>query len=233
VKERFVASISSQKSLSARVNNRKKKMKSITKLAIGIAAVGVAAVTSLQASITIDYNVDGVAPIQFGGAYAGDPQHDTATIQAYSGSGLFLPDNTPTTAKINNLNLVIYYTTVQGNWTVPANRNMTITVPSGGTQILSQNLTVDSWLSNYPNDTVWALAGTPTATFNILGLGTVAVTPLAEGPFIHENGEFNHDLRATFLFTPVPEPTTMIAGAMLLLPFGLSTIRMLRKSRTA
>jgi hypothetical protein len=33
--------------------------------------------------------------------------------------------------------------------------------------------------------------------------------------------------------TVVPEPTTMIAGALLLLPFGISTIRRLRKSRTA
>ena len=38
---------------------------------------------------------------------------------------------------------------------------------------------------------------------------------------------------ATFDFTPVPEPTTMIAGALLLLPFGASTIRLLRKTRTA
>jgi hypothetical protein len=33
--------------------------------------------------------------------------------------------------------------------------------------------------------------------------------------------------------TPVPEPTTMVAGAMLLLPFWMSTLRMLRKSRVA
>lgn len=31
----------------------------------------------------------------------------------------------------------------------------------------------------------------------------------------------------------VPEPTTMIAGALLLLPFGVSTFRMLRKNRVA
>jgi hypothetical protein len=31
----------------------------------------------------------------------------------------------------------------------------------------------------------------------------------------------------------VPEPTTMIAGALLLLPFGASTLRILRKKRTA
>jgi hypothetical protein len=33
--------------------------------------------------------------------------------------------------------------------------------------------------------------------------------------------------------TVVPEPTTMIAGALLLLPFGASTLRMFRKTRTA
>jgi hypothetical protein len=31
--------------------------------------------------------------------------------------------------------------------------------------------------------------------------------------------------------TPVPEPTTMIAGVLLLLPFGASTLRILRKNR--
>jgi hypothetical protein len=33
----------------------------------------------------------------------------------------------------------------------------------------------------------------------------------------------------TSSFSPVPEPTTVIAGALLLLPFGLSTLRIIRK----
>lgn len=33
--------------------------------------------------------------------------------------------------------------------------------------------------------------------------------------------------------TPVPEPTTLIAGALLLLPFGASTLRFVRKNRKA
>jgi hypothetical protein len=36
-----------------------------------------------------------------------------------------------------------------------------------------------------------------------------------------------------FNTTPVPEPTTIVAGAMLLLPFGAGTLRILRKRRTA
>ena len=35
------------------------------------------------------------------------------------------------------------------------------------------------------------------------------------------------------LAASVPEPTTMIVGALLLLSFGASTLRMLRKSRKA
>ena len=33
--------------------------------------------------------------------------------------------------------------------------------------------------------------------------------------------------------TPVPEPTTMVAGALLLVPFGMSALRLLRKKQTA
>ena len=35
------------------------------------------------------------------------------------------------------------------------------------------------------------------------------------------------------LHVAVPEPTTMIAGALLLLPFGASTLRILRKKLVA
>jgi len=51
-----------------------------------------------------------------------------------------------------------------------------------------------------------------------LSLGTTAYSP----PYLGPNMQF----------APVPEPTTMIAGALLLLPFGASTLRMLRR-RTA
>ena len=34
-------------------------------------------------------------------------------------------------------------------------------------------------------------------------------------------------------FVPVPEPTTMISGALLLLPFGASTLRIMRRNRAA
>jgi len=70
------------------------------------------------------------------------------------------------------------------------------------------------------------------------GWATVTETLQNQGMFdatkyvdwnIYNNGVVGS---ATF-FSDVPEPTTMIAGALLLLPFGASTLRILRKSRVA
>jgi hypothetical protein len=44
--------------------------------------------------------------------------------------------------------------------------------------------------------------------------------------------KYNLDPSAKSLFV-VPEPTTMIVGALLLLPFAASTLRMVRKNRAA
>jgi hypothetical protein len=48
------------------------------------------------------------------------------------------------------------------------------------------------------------------------------------------NGDFDYqDMLVKVDATPVPEPTTMLAGALLLLPFGASTLRILRKELAA
>ena len=60
-----------------------------------------------------------------------------------------------------------------------------------------------AWAGSY--GPVYALNGTYTAVFNVTSSSSTAV----------------------------PEPTTMIAGALLLLPFGASKLRLLRKSRAA
>lgn len=39
-------------------------------------------------------------------------------------------------------------------------------------------------------------------------------------------------LTATFDVTPVPEPTTVISGILMVIPFGASTLRILGKNRT-
>jgi hypothetical protein len=64
----------------------------------------------------------------------------------------------------------------------------------------------------------------------------------SHGPPGYPNGQEYEDTVAlgypagvpiALTITPVPEPTTMIAGALLLLPFGASILRLLCKTRTA
>lgn len=42
-----------------------------------------------------------------------------------------------------------------------------------------------------------------------------------------------YGLSGWYAFNPIPEPTTMIAGALLLLPFAASTVRYVRRNRKA
>ena len=224
---------SSQKSLSARVKSKKNKMKTTRTLAIGLALCCLLSASSVQASLTIDYSVGAWGPqnYQLNPAYPGD----TVGMTAYSGSGLVLPDNTAVVGQINTLDFTVNYSddgsygsVAADNFT--ASRLLTITAPAAGGQTISQNGVLNVTAAA---DSVTIQNGLP-IVFTFAGVGTVTVTPLAlsTGP-VGDLGTTIYDVNGSFLFTPVPEPTTMIAGALLLLPFGASTFRILRKSRAA
>jgi hypothetical protein len=165
---------------------------------------------------------------------------DTVALQTYTGS----LDLTPGTyvQKINTLLWTIDYTyagtaTDPDAWsdllfTPTADRSMTIdgVGPAALSQAGSLNVT-------WENDFLGLSAGS-TVSFMVQGY-QVDVTPLAlaevGGSFDGNNPwvQPDRDVMAQFVVTQVPEPTTMIAGALLLLPFGVSTLRFVRKNRAA
>lgn len=61
---------------------------------------------------------------------------------------------------------------------------------------------------------------------------TVVAANIATGYILRSTtlGEYGAGQDLMFNATPVPEPSTIIAGALLLLPFGASTLRKLRKN---
>jgi hypothetical protein len=91
---------------------------------------------------------------------------------------------------------------------------------------------------NASGQVLTAPLATPSVTFNFTiltagaDLSTLTVTGFnygtAAGP--HPAGD---QTIVIVQGVPVPEPTTMIAGALLLLPFGMSTFRFIRKNRRA
>ena len=108
----------------------------------------------------------------------------------------------------------LYDSTGYGQLGAPANW----VAPTG-----QMDLTTLSYYNQYKAALTSAGSSIPLYTGNILeGVGAVS-----GGPGSGQSQEF------FMLGTPVPEPTTMIAGALLLLPFGASTLRILRKNRAA
>jgi len=91
----------------------------------------------------------------------------------------------------------------------------------------------------------------PTLTFNIGGTPIGSITLSGAGTwetftasFVAGSGlpafiDLDTDLNGNdfvvseISVTPVPEATTLVAGMLLLLPFGASAVRILRKKRTA
>jgi hypothetical protein len=99
---------------------------------------------------------------------------------------------------------------------------------SGGTQVGSSSL-----LASNPNLQEAALDAN--GNFSIVPPGNVLYVTQAIGFNVNPADAFVTvtDISQSFNQVVVPEPTTMIAGALLLLPFGLGTLRKLRKNRTA
>jgi len=82
---------------------------------------------------------------------------------------------------------------------------------------------------NDPDASVFGSATLPAGfslDYAVLGEGSGTPVQVSDGA---GQGFFGPNLS----FSTVPEPTTMIAGALLLLPFGASTLRILRKQNQA
>jgi hypothetical protein len=66
-----------------------------------------------------------------------------------------------------------------------------------------------------------------------LGGAAITLPTTSEPLWVNDGGVNGFGLSHFTAFNAVPEPTTVIAGALLLLPFGLSTLQMIRKRRAA
>jgi hypothetical protein len=99
------------------------------------------------------------------------------------------------------------------------------TVSKPNLQIVGQ-----SYLTLKPNDPSDPLA----EDGDVLNFAPVSQLLVVKDIYLTANAGFDvplSDIRQSF--HEVPEPTTMIAGALLLLPFGASTIRIVRRNRAA
>ena len=159
-------------------------------------------------------------------------------------SGNLLIDETPSSTVQQNDgfgNLSYQLWSAENGFSLTGNGStMTISAESGGT---IGTISADGW---YDFKLTFSTTGETLSVYNMSTHSTVgSVTASMDNSDLAGSGylwmtEWDGSFTdpgtldvAALGATPVPEPTTVLAGAMLLLPFGMSTLRMLRKNRTA
>jgi len=196
---------------------------------------------TLGGSVTLDTDVQNLAPgvVQWRGDLSGDGnpsvfENTTASVASFGsismqpGTLAFHPGSG------GQYSIVQFTAPAAGTYEISATfQGDDVDRTSTGVFVLANNSLI-AGDSGYVNG--FGLGTGP--TFNSLvhlSIGeTVDFAVDYNGGPTGRNGQFYNDstgLSATI--TAVPEPTTMVAGAMLLLPFGMSALRRLRKSRAA
>jgi len=238
--------MSSQKSLSTRVKNERTNMK---KLQIAIFAISLAAAMSASASLVYNTGVgtSGTADAYWqitattvGAGLPTLPFNPIITDNTVPGS--WLPNSTDSKwispVSVNGLspdggNSIGYYTYEQKFWVdaslVGATLSGRWSSDNHGWNGVSLN--GGGWVDGNLDETAFTTWHSFTAGTLEAGWNTIDFQ-LWDGyspPGGNNSPGGYTGLRVEF--NAVPEPTTMIAGALLLLPFGASTLRVLRRHR--
>jgi len=222
----------------------------IRKLQLAILAVGLAGAMSASAAITsITYSGTDLSGLNYSSMYSGDAQYvagtpdvahlytaDLGTADTADSPAVFFKAPVGTTLSTLSGSYVLSSgTTVDPYWILYLTESTgysssivsTYGGPLNGSSLVHVgNLTSGSITLSALDLLIDPISGLP------YGQEMVAWAGLEIGNGGSGAGTANIE-SITVSTAPVPEPTTMIAGALLLLPFGASTIRMLRKNRKA
>jgi hypothetical protein len=228
VKERVVAWSSSQKSISARIKNRKKNEMN-TKIKLAVMAGVLVMAAQAHASLEI-FDISFTQAPPNNNAYG---QIDVNMVNGLAVSGSLTVYGIPNpSSAAGTYNLI----------PDPGNVAGAYVSPSGAFIYDDQILGIPPGPPSNPYLDVYGLAFSKGSglTYEEVNLWGNGVTVADEYTFYGYTaaGGFNPMVTGGAAISdagpaPVPEPTTMISGALLLLPFGASTLRILRKNRAA
>src|SRR5262245_20637659 len=200
---------------------------------LAIAAISLGAGTGAKAALSFSVAVGNVGLAGFPGPYGTlslslvDSTHATVTLTAAAGFRFGA-------GQTLGLNLASAATIVGGAGGITGNGSGTFSIGSGN---------VDGWGTyNLVIDTSDGFTDSATSiTFRLL---KTSGSWASESQILGPNGDGLIIAAHVFVVNPsgggalatgfatVPEPTTLVAGALLLLPFGASTIRVLRNRKT-
>ena len=240
---------SSQKSLSARVKNRKINMKKPLMLA-AVSACLLAALPTQAGFVFADWNTTGINTVNgtlngiavtYSGQVAASTQVGNTGIQYWTEYATHPLPYTPVTGTLPTRTDIVTLSDV-GSHTI------TFATPVWDPVMLICSLGAPQQAVTYSFDQTatvlnsgWSYWNQVTGQLGSLGNSGTQVVVGQEGAGVIGFSGWVSSITWTTdvpeywhgITLAVPEPTTMIAGALLLLPFGASTLRILRKNRTA
>jgi hypothetical protein len=139
----------------------------------------------------------------------------------------FLDLNYQATASSGNTSTLTMTLTETGVGPLPAGGLLSLALGNNGHGGSSAPITENGQINNVTLGSVGPLTGTASGD-NTVGVGVYPTTfSLTDQIVLSGKGEDGGD--ASLTLVPVPEASTMIAGALLILPFGASTLRILRR----
>ena len=221
------------------------------KLQIAILVASLAG--AMSASATITYSGTALSGLDYSAMYSGDAQYvagtpdvaqlytaDLSTADTADSPAVFFKAPVGTTLSTLSGSYVLGSgTSVQPYWALwvgtASNPNEIAIYSLGGTPLTSSS-TMHAFVASgsWPSLGTW---GDTLSQFDAITYGGVALGDMTvnwAGLEIGDGGSGAGTANIeSITISSVPEPTTMVAGALLLLPFGASTIRLLRKTRTA
>jgi len=207
------------------------KLKTIKYLGLGLA---VAAVLTISANATLVVYSTSPASGTLGLG------KDSVTLSGVTGSVSLIP-NAPSETDAELFGLTWNYSSKEGPISFGTiNTLLDVTLAVGPAQTISDfiDVTVARNTSTSPitGQTLNILPISGDMYFNwteggvpyVLSVDPLSLTMSVGGGSSTATGT----LEGSFYLTAIPEPTTLISGALLLLPFGASTLRILRRNRT-
>jgi Domain of unknown function (DUF4114) len=225
-------------------------MKRIKTLAVSIIGLLIAAASS-QASLTYVNEAAG----------NGEPSLDTIMTHVYGAYYTRIDDSvdqvwdliSPTgTASLDAIyagnSQALYTTDLSGNNSagpiISYGGNQGYIASGTVTGIISPNVNPFLFMDNSPNTSTTYWSSDPSLNSDLLDhMVTFAITGGADAgdyviafedlPYGQSDLDYNDFVVQVSGVKPVPEASTMIAGALLLLPLGVSTLRILRRNRMA
>lgn len=210
----------------------KKISKTLSSIGAGLCVAGLFAATSVQANLVLNGTFGTVSTPSLTADWNTGGEYGAVTATTYGSPSVSV-------AELNGSIAYTYYSGLyyadlsQALSGLQASTTYTVSFEAAASGSVQLYVSLgDTWLTGWgPNPNEYST--TTLTSYSVQVTTSSATIPNAIDFHLQSASAQGNAYITDVSVTPVPEPTTMVAGALLLLPFGASTLRILRRKQTA